>query len=393
MASLAHTKYFLMATVALTLMATDLYLPAMPMMVEAFHTTNDRVQFSISSYLISLSFMALIYGPLSDAIGRKKTYFIGQLVFLLSSIALIFVNSIELFLVLRFLQGAGGACSSISSAVVSDIYDDKNSGKIIAQMSVVIVLSPAFAPVVGGYIASYLGWRYSFVFFAVLAGILLAVFTRYFQETKAPEKMAPFKPMTIIGNYMSAFRRPLFMSYVILHSLAPCATWCLITTQPFVFINTMQVSVESYGYYIMLLVLTNSLFSYVVQHLITRTGPIILIKFGIASLTLSAVTIALSSMFAPYSPMIATLSILPIMICMPLVFPAAVSRALSQVRDISGTGSATISFARQSFGFLGSVAAGFLTEATLFPTAIFIGCMALIAIALFIYSQHLEKTA
>lgn len=384
-------KFFLIAITSLTLVATNLYLPAMPLMVQDFDTTTDMMQYSLSIYLLALSFLSVIYGPLSDAVGRRKIFLIGLSIFFLSSVALIFSTDIYMFLALRFLQGCGAASSLIAPAVVSDLFDNRESSKIISQMSMVIILSLAVPPAIGGYVSAYLGWRVCFIIVAVLVAILWACFYFFFPETRAKETKVDIRISDIFNNYKRAIQHPSFMAYVVINSMPACVLWCLLTLLPFVFIAEMEVETQNYGYYMAVLIATFSVTSYVSQKVIMRTGITKLMRYGIGLMYISAVILFLSSFLSPYSAMWATLCLIPFMMSIPNITPPSISKALSYVRDISGTGAATIAVSRQSFAFLGTIAAGFFSDKTLYPAALFMGAIATIILLTYLLAMKVEK--
>lgn len=373
MPSKRYAHFYLIAAVSLTLMATDIYLPAMPMMSEYFEVSNTIIQYTIALYVLGLVASALFYGPLSDSLGRRKMLLIGYGIFLVSSIVLTFTNNVGILLALRFLQGCGsGVASAIGPAVINDLYEEKESGKIIAQMSMVIVLAPAIAPTLGGYLAAYIDWRACFAFISIAVGVVYTIFYFHFPESHPKEIRSPLNLARLLGNYKQALSQKAFAAYLILHSLPSCGIWCLFTVLPFVFIKQMDVQTEHFGYYVAFMILGHSLTSFFVQRIIIRTGQKMLIRVGIAAMFISSLTLIFSALLAPQSPLIATLAIIPYMIAMPFLFPTSMSRALSYVRDIRGTGASCIALTRQAFSFLGTSVAAMISDVNLIPAAIFI---------------------
>ena len=146
--------------VALGSLLTDLYVPAMPLMVKDFHATSQLVQYTLSSYLLGYSVMQFVYGPLSDKYGRKPIMVIGAIIATIGLyISIIQHVSIYMLILARLIQGAGmAACVSLSRAMISDCYEGKAFARIASYLSLVIGVFPAVAPFLGGQITHFFGW-------------------------------------------------------------------------------------------------------------------------------------------------------------------------------------------------------------------------------------------
>ena len=155
-------------------LATDMYLPAFETIRADFATTQSLIGLSLSIFLLGMALGQLIYGPLSDRIGRIKVLLGGIALFSLGSLASAFAPNVEVFLLARFAQ-ALGACSAtvIWQAVVVDRYEGKTSERVFATIMPLVALSPALAPLLGALLEHHVGWRSIFIalvgFGAVLA--------------------------------------------------------------------------------------------------------------------------------------------------------------------------------------------------------------------------------
>lgn len=113
----------------------DMYLPGFAAIAKDLHTSVANVSMTLSSYFIGISAGQLLYGPLLDRFGRKKSLFFGMLIYILATLGCIFVKDIDIFIVLRLLQ-AIGTCSAIvaSVAMVPDYFAEKDTPKIFSKL-------------------------------------------------------------------------------------------------------------------------------------------------------------------------------------------------------------------------------------------------------------------
>lgn len=378
--------------ISVTSMATDLYLPAMPLMVGYFGTTDDYVQNSISAYQIGMVFSALIYGPLSDAYGRKHILLAGFALFFLTSFLLSTSSNIDQFLVLRTIQGiAGGVSSALSPAVIRDRFSETESNKIITGMVMFILLTPAAAPIVGGYLTTSLGWRSCFIFIAISALISLILFARFFPETHPKEVRSKFRPTNIIRGYQTVLSNKSFLWYGLVHSLPSTAMFCHITTSPFVFINVMGVPADVFGYYVFGQIMIISATSFVVQRIVSKHSTTAVMSWGLKIFIAGGITGSIGAYLMPESPIVAVLSILPYFLGNPFVFPTSMSRAMSYAGTCKGSASASIASSRQFFAFAGSLSAAFLPHDTMLPACLFVLTTAIICQLAFFFAVRTEK--
>ena len=153
----------------------DQYAPSMPSMVNQLHTTTASVQLSISIYLLTCGISTLFWGPLSDRFGRRRITLVSMPIFLLGSLFCIFANHIGILLFGRAVQGIGvSSCSFLGAAIMSDVFEGRMLNRVSSYFSATYSLVPIIAPVVGGYLQKWYGWRMNFIFlFALILAFYL----------------------------------------------------------------------------------------------------------------------------------------------------------------------------------------------------------------------------
>ncbi|WP_273789639.1 multidrug effflux MFS transporter [Bartonella sp. ML70XJBT] len=232
-----YTLPFLILIVCLStggLISTDIFLPALGEMRQYYQVTESQIQSAVAIFLFALALGQLIYGPLSDNFGRKKTLLFGLFLWLFTTISVIYTVNIHAFLILRFLQGLG-ACAGIvlSRAIINDLLDKKAAGKLYLIVFPFIGMSPALAPFIGGLLIEIFHWQATFIF---LSGfIFLTILLCYFvlTETLPVQKRQPFSPIGFMKVYWAVLRNKQFIFYALIPCFSYAAYFAYIVESPF----------------------------------------------------------------------------------------------------------------------------------------------------------------
>ena len=186
--------------------AVDSYLPAFTAIGESLSATPLQLQQTLSIYLLTFAVMMLWHGAIADAFGRRRAIIGGLAVFTVGTIGATFAGSIEQLWFWRGVQGlAGGAGMAIGRAVVRDRFGGAQAQRMLAHVMMVFALAPAIAPIVGGWITHWLGWRWVFGMLAVVSITLILVIVRYLPETLPMQKRQSFSPGHLLAGYRSFF--------------------------------------------------------------------------------------------------------------------------------------------------------------------------------------------
>ena len=165
--------------------AIDMYLPALPALTRALHADAHGTQASLMSFFFALGAGQLIAGPLSDRFGRKRPLYLGLLVFGLASIGCALAPSLQMLVVLRFIQGLGACTAMVTPrAVVRDLYIGPDAARLMASLLTVYSVSPILAPLTGSLVVRLSSWRGIFWVVAGAAVLGLALATFVLKETR-----------------------------------------------------------------------------------------------------------------------------------------------------------------------------------------------------------------
>lgn len=186
---------------ALVALAIDAMLPALPNIGTSLALKNPNdAQLVIAFLFMGMTVGPVIFGPLSDSIGRKPAIYLGLLLFLGGTLICLFSSNFEQMLAGRLLQGIGASGPRIvSMAMVRDLFKGAQMARVMSFVTAVFILVPAIAPSVGQAILQFTTWRGIFVFFFILGIIILFWFCIRQQETLSKEKRSHFhlKPLTL----------------------------------------------------------------------------------------------------------------------------------------------------------------------------------------------------
>ncbi|MCF8999985.1 multidrug effflux MFS transporter [Acinetobacter nectaris] len=160
------------------LISSDIYVPALPAITHFFAVSEGEITFSISIYLIALAFSQLVYGFLIENFGAKHVLITGIIIYIFSSLACAISNTYHLFIIFRLIQGIGAASGLvIGRYIISICFPKEKSAYIYAIIYPFVSLSPAIAPLIGGYLSTYFHWQSNFIFIAIFG--LFALFLTY----------------------------------------------------------------------------------------------------------------------------------------------------------------------------------------------------------------------
>ena len=174
---------FLGMLAAIAPLSTDMYLPALPEMMEDFGVVPSMIQLTLTASMAGMALGQIVAGPISDEKGRRKPLIAGMLIFAVSSLACVFVKSIYIFLVFRFIQGcSGGAGIVIARAIARDVCKGPALTRFFSMLMLVNGLAPIIAPVIGGQILRFSEWEGVFVLLTVI-GVILTISAISMTET------------------------------------------------------------------------------------------------------------------------------------------------------------------------------------------------------------------
>lgn len=208
-----YLAVLLASLAALGPFSIDTYLPSFPEMAETLHATPLQVQQTLTAYLLPFAFMSLWHGAISDALGRRRVIQWSLLVFGLASIGCALATNIEMVWGFRALQGiSSGAGIVVGRAIVRDLFNGPAAQRLMSHVTMTFALAPAAAPVIGGWLHSWFGWRSVFVFLALMTAVLGLICHRWLPETLPPERRQSLAPGYLWRSYWQVLSTPAFLT-------------------------------------------------------------------------------------------------------------------------------------------------------------------------------------
>lgn len=187
-------------------LSVDAYLPAFASIQQSLHVGAVQVQYTLTAYLFSFALMSLWHGALSDAFGRRKVVLASLVLFALASLGCTFAQDIHWLSGFRILQGvSAGAGTVVGQAMIRDLYEGASAARMLSLVSMIFSISPAFAPVLGGWIVTVFEWRAVFAFLTIYSVLLLWFCACYLPETLPEELRQSLAPASLIRSYTKVF--------------------------------------------------------------------------------------------------------------------------------------------------------------------------------------------
>ena len=159
------------------------YLPAITPIAESYHRSLGELNLTVTIYQVMQAVAPLFFGDLSDQLGRRPVYMLTFAIYLGANIGLALQNNYAALMVLRALQSTGSSATvAIGSAVMADVATSADRGGYITAVQASVQFAPALAPVLGGILTQFLGWRSTFWFLVIAAGIFLVIYVVFAPE-------------------------------------------------------------------------------------------------------------------------------------------------------------------------------------------------------------------
>ena len=335
---------FLGMLTAITPLATDLYLPALPIMPGELNTTASNIQMTIGIMTFGVAIGQLFGGPISDTMGRKLPLIIGNLLCVISGIICAYATSIEILLLGRFLQGLTGSVGVvISKAIARDFASGQELTKLFALLMMVNGLAPVLAPLVGGQLLLFTTWRVIFVILAVFSTILL-VGSLLFRESLPKEKRITGGVNVAVKNYITLIKDRRFLGQTLIQFFAFGGFFSYISGSSFVYQNIFNLSAQEFSYFFGI----NSCGIILASAISSRVSNVItskqLLTFSLWQLTISSL-LFLIAMISGW-PLIPVTTILFFAVCTVSLFgSASFSMAMTNYGKMAGSASAILGFA------------------------------------------------
>jgi multidrug resistance protein len=187
----AKTKVFV---VAMTVFSTFfspfssfIYFPAITPIAEEYGRSLGELNLTVTLYQVMQAIAPMFFGDLSDQIGRRPVYILSFAIYIVANVGLALQHDYAALMVLRALQSTGSSATvAIGNAVMADITTSAERGGYITAVQASIQFAPALAPALGGILTQFWGWRSTFWFLTIAAGVFLVIYVPFAPEVSVP---------------------------------------------------------------------------------------------------------------------------------------------------------------------------------------------------------------
>ncbi|MCY3753776.1 MAG: multidrug effflux MFS transporter [Alphaproteobacteria bacterium] len=332
----------LMSLVAL---AIDAMLPALPAIGRDLGAARPNdVQFVITAAFLGLGLGQMIFGPLSDRIGRRPAINIGLALFAVGCLMSLFAPDFETMLAGRVLQGFGAAGPRVVvMALVRDQYEGSRMARILSFTMAVFILVPAVAPALGQAVQWLGGWRAIFAAFLAVAGVAFAWFALRQPETLPPARRRPFSPRAIGGGVLEVLRIRASLGYTLATGFVFAAFVTYLSCAQQVFQEAYTTG-ALFPLYFALLALAIGAASLANGRLVMKYGMQRLVRAATMTMALvSAAAWAAAFAFNGLPPFWLFIACLfAVFLCIGLLFGNLIALAMEPLGHIAGVGSAVV---------------------------------------------------
>ncbi len=230
-----------------------IFVPALPAAAADLHASASELQLTVSLYILGLAVGQLLYGPLSDRVGRRPALLTGLVIFTAASLAGLFAPDAGALIAARFLQAFGGCAGLVlARAMIRDTSEGHDAARRLALMNVLVTAGPAVAPIIGGALSALWGWRTILLGLSALGVANLALAFGVLPETR-PD-MAHVSAKSHMRAYLALLRSRRFVGYAVGGGCATTSLYAFLACAPFIFIDRLHVPSAQTGLFLALLV-------------------------------------------------------------------------------------------------------------------------------------------
>lgn len=373
-------------------LALSIHVQSVPEIAGALGAPYTSAQLTVSAFLLTFAVSQLIVGPLSDRFGRKPVLYGGLILFGLASAGAALAQSIEVLIIARMLQGAGGCATLVTPrAVVQDTHRGAEAARVMALVAMLQSVAPSTAPIIGGGIDALLDWRWIFWFLTIATGLLMLATHHWLRETRPLTGGQPDSWATIFIRYARLFRSRLYIGYTVTFTFGTSGFFGFLTVGPALLIESRGLAAFWFSVSLALVASQFVVGNYLGSLLVRRIGIDKTLAFGAAGEVLAA-----AALFALAGQTHMAAVVGPVMAFSffnGFIFANGIAGATGVDPRVAGSASSFLGFAQLGTGALIAFAMGNLPTDTIIPYAWVLLACALLAGAGMLLVRTARRTA
>ena len=349
----------LLAQIGFGLLTMTLCLPSMQEWAGMFETTQDRVQLTFSLYVVAYGGFQLIFGPLSDRWGRRRSLMLGLALAALGSVIAASASGVEVLILGRFVQGAGGAAGMVvGRSMVQDLFDGPARTRVMAYVGMAMGCIPPLSTLLGGQIHVHLGWQWNFVLIGCVASLLFVWAWRGLPAGQARGVHAS-GALGFLHAYARLMQESRYLKFLVILSVTTATFYSFLSGAPLV-LASYDVGPQSVGLFIMCIPLSYFVGNFLTTRLIHSWGDRRVMTVGQIA-THSGILLMLSLTFTPWhSPWAVALPLVLVGLGHGLLVPPTLAATVAVVPALAGAAAGAAGVMQQLTGALGGYVVGFV---------------------------------
>ena len=364
----------------------DLYLPSLPQLASFFETSASMTQLTLTTAMIGLAVGQLLLGPLSDKFGRKIPLIISLVIYIISTVLIVYAPNIEAMIVLCVIQGLSSAGSVvISRAVATDLYRGREMTRFFGLLMTINGIAPIISPILGSLLLEYISWKGVFVFLALI-GVVVLFFCFRLKESLSAENRLQGSIFATFSTFGVIIKNRLFMSYVGIESFLLGAMFAYIAASPFILQSFYGLSAFIFS----LCFGANGAALVIGANIGGKLPNRQALAIGVLAFVVAALYTIAVLIIQPYW-LFVEIGFFAMLLLMGITFPAISTLAMESERQYAGSASALLGFAPF---FLGGIVSPLVGIGNIFySTALVILACGVLGLAIYWSIRHKIPTS
>ncbi len=336
-----NLPFILVVSLLTCCVEVDISVPSFPDISDYFDISDGLTQMTIAANFFGFCISGIIYGPLSDSLGRRKVMLIGNAIMMLGACGCVIAESIEFLLFSRLVQGLGASTSAVVAfAMIADVYSSEKSASIIGKMNSLITVFMSIAPIAGGFINEAVGWRGNYATIAVVS--VISWFMLYFWLPETRNELSTFNTRKILGDFKTLLTDKRFMYASIAPSVEFAGWMSFVSCGSFLYMETYDLPIMYYALHQGAIIAAFSFCSLYSGQITAVIGEKNCVIYGVGLATIGAFAMLAVAIFTEKSPYLTSLSMIIYGIGAAMSYPVIFAKSLDIFPDIKGAASSAI---------------------------------------------------
>lgn len=377
---------------------TDVYLPALPQMAAAMHTTPSGIQLNLTAFSFGMAAGQFLWGPTSDRFGRRPMLIVGPLLMAAGCAASALSTQLPILLAANVAIGMAACVGMVCGrAMISDLATDRNAARGFALMGLVTGLGPVIGPIAGAAVLTFSDWRGIYWFLAIFAAGCAVLALTTVKESLVPEKRHS-------GGFMALVRASggiITNRNYLLHAIILCAGFTMlysyISASPFILEKLFGLSPAMYTVVFAVNGIGMTITGSIGAAIMHRFGPTKQVALGVAMQVFAAALMLVAVLSQNFSPnrtpnlTLVLISFLLVPTSLSFIFGPGTALGLRQVRHLAGTAIAIQGAAQFIIAGLIVTLVGIAGERAIWPLATVFGVLCLVSVGAFVLKRKNDQ--